>query len=62
MAPSPNPMSLAQRAILITGAGRGIGQINYGVAKSGLLGMTMSAAREWAHFNIRVNGGYHIGM
>jgi 3-oxoacyl-[acyl-carrier protein] reductase len=32
-----------------------VGQINYGVAKSGLLGMTMSAAREWARFGIRVN-------
>lgn len=32
-----------------------IGQINYGVAKSGMLGMTMSAAREWGRFGIRVN-------
>lgn len=32
-----------------------IGQINYSTAKAGVLGMTMSAAREWARFNIRVN-------
>src|SRR3546814_20013201 len=32
-----------------------MGQINYGTAKSGILGMTMSAAREWARFDIRVN-------
>src|SRR3546814_21166585 len=31
-----------------------MGQINYGTAKSGTLGMTMSAAREWARFDIRV--------
>lgn len=32
-----------------------IGQINYASAKSGMFGMTMSAAREWARYGIRVN-------
>lgn len=32
-----------------------IGQINYSATKAGLLGMTMSAAREWARHEIRVN-------
>lgn len=32
-----------------------IGQINYGAAKAGVLGITMSAAREWARYGIRVN-------
>jgi len=32
-----------------------IGQINYAAAKAGLLGMTMSAALEWAKFNVRTN-------
>lgn len=32
-----------------------IGQINYGAAKSGILGLTMSAAREWGRYGIRVN-------
>lgn len=32
-----------------------IGQINYGAAKSGVLGLTMSAAREWARYGISVN-------
>lgn len=32
-----------------------IGQINYGAAKSGVMGITMSAAREWAASGIRVN-------
>ena len=32
-----------------------IGQINYAAAKSGLLGMTMSTAKEWSKFGIRTN-------
>ena len=32
-----------------------IGQINYAAAKSGMLGITMSAAREWGQYNIRTN-------
>jgi len=32
-----------------------IGQINYAAAKAAMLGMTMSAAREWGQFAIRVN-------
>jgi 3-oxoacyl-[acyl-carrier protein] reductase len=32
-----------------------MGQINYGTAKAGILGTTMSAAREWAKYGIRVN-------
>lgn len=32
-----------------------IGQINYSTAKAGLLGATMSAARELARYNIRAN-------
>jgi len=32
-----------------------IGQINYGAAKSGVLGITMSAAREWSPKGVRIN-------
>lgn len=32
-----------------------VGQINYGAAKSGVLGLTMSGAREWSRWGIRVN-------
>lgn len=32
-----------------------VGQINYGAAKAGVNGLTMSAAREWAARGIRVN-------
>jgi 3-oxoacyl-[acyl-carrier protein] reductase len=32
-----------------------IGQINYAAAKAGMLGMTMTAAREWSKHNIRSN-------
>ena len=32
-----------------------VGQLNYSTAKAGTLGMTMSAALEWARYGIRVN-------
>ncbi len=32
-----------------------VGQVNYGAAKAGVLGITMSAAREWAKKGICVN-------
>jgi len=32
-----------------------IGQVNYATAKAGILGMTMSTAREWAKYNIRAH-------
>lgn len=32
-----------------------IGQINYSAAKAGIYGLTMSGAREWARYGIRVN-------
>ena len=38
-----------------TGKSGTIGQINYTAAKSGVLGLTMSGAREMARYGIRVN-------
>jgi 3-oxoacyl-[acyl-carrier protein] reductase len=32
-----------------------IGQINYGAAKAGILGLSMSTAREWGRYGIRAN-------
>ena len=32
-----------------------IGQINYSAAKAGILGMSMTAAKEWGKYNIRCN-------
>ncbi|MDF2234977.1 SDR family oxidoreductase [Albimonas sp. CAU 1670] len=32
-----------------------IGQINYSTAKAGIIGASMSAAREWARYNVRAN-------
>ncbi|MBW2941354.1 SDR family NAD(P)-dependent oxidoreductase [Zhongshania aquimaris] len=50
----PNPGSIVN---VSSDAGRRgtVGQINYGAAKSGVLGLTMSAAREWGVYNINVN-------
>jgi 3-oxoacyl-[acyl-carrier protein] reductase len=50
----PNPGSIVN---VSSAAGRRgtIGQINYGAAKSGVLGLTMCAAREWGRYNINVN-------
>ena len=54
-----DPGAPARRAIvnISSDAGRRgtIGQINYGAAKSGVLGLTMSAAREWGRYGINVN-------
>jgi 3-oxoacyl-[acyl-carrier protein] reductase len=32
-----------------------VGQVNYGAAKAGVLGLTMCAAREWGKYGVRVN-------
>lgn len=50
----PNPGSIVN---VSSDAGRRgtYGQINYGAAKSGVMGVTMSAAREWGRYNINVN-------
>lgn len=32
-----------------------VGQINYAAAKAGVLGITMSAAREWGRYGVNVN-------
>lgn len=39
----------------VSGTHGSAGQINYSTAKSGLLGMTKTIAREWGAFNIRAN-------
>ena len=39
----------------VAGRRGSIGQINYAAAKSGVLGMTMTAAKEWGKSGIRVN-------
>lgn len=49
-----NPGSVV---LVSSDAGRrgSIGQINYAAAKAGMFGMAMTAAREWAKYNIRAN-------
>jgi 3-oxoacyl-[acyl-carrier protein] reductase len=49
---SPNSMVNVSS---IAGRRGAVGQINYGAAKAGVLGMTMSAAKEWGRHGIRVN-------
>jgi len=39
----------------IAGRRGSFGQANYSAAKAGVLGLTMTAAREWAPYGIRVN-------
>lgn len=50
----PRPASIVNISS-IAGRKGTIGQINYSAAKSGLFGMTMSAALEWAKHGIRTN-------
>lgn len=39
----------------VAGKTGSFGQVNYSAAKAGVLGVTMSAAREWAVYGVRVN-------
>jgi len=39
----------------VAGLRGAIGQINYAAAKAGVIGVTMSAAREWGRYGINVN-------
>ncbi len=54
-----NPDSIANGRIInvtsIAGLRGTIGQINYAAAKAGVVGITMSAAREWGRKGINVN-------
>lgn len=50
----PNPGSIVNVSS-DAGVQGTIGQVNYSTAKAGIIGMTMSTAREWAKYNIRAN-------
>ncbi|WP_084582319.1 SDR family oxidoreductase [Sphingomonas azotifigens] len=50
----PNPGSIVNISS-DAGVQGTIGQVNYATAKAGIIGMTMSTAREWAKYNIRAN-------
>ena len=39
----------------MAGTGGNAGQANYSAAKAGLLGLTMTLAKEWGSFNVQVN-------
>lgn len=54
-----NPESLSNGKVVnvtsVAGLTGTIGQINYGAAKAGVVGMTMSAAREWGRYRVQSN-------
>ena len=50
----PNPGAIVNISS-VAGRRGTVGQINYGASKSAVLGLTMSAAREWGRYNIKVN-------
>lgn len=54
-----NPEALSNGKIVnvtsVAGLTGTIGQINYGAAKAGVVGLTMSAAREWGKYRIQSN-------
>jgi 3-oxoacyl-[acyl-carrier protein] reductase len=39
----------------LAGTGGNAGQVNYGAAKAGLLGLTKTLAKEWGRYNVTVN-------
>ena len=51
--------ALASRKIVnvssLAGTGGNAGQINYSSAKAGIMGMTMTLAKEWGRMNVNVN-------
>ena len=53
-----NGVARARKIINIsstTGTRGAVGQVNYSAAKSGVLGLTKTLAKEWGPFNIQVN-------
>lgn len=54
-----NPEAKSNGKVINTSSTAGlrgtIGQINYGTAKAGIIGLTMSAARELARYRVQVN-------
>jgi len=54
-----NPEALSNGKIInitsVAGLTGSIGQINYSAAKAGVVGMTMSAAREWGRYRVQSN-------
>jgi 3-oxoacyl-[acyl-carrier protein] reductase len=54
-----NPEALSNGKVLnissTSGLRGNVGQVNYSAAKAGILGVTMTMAREWGRFRINVN-------